>query len=59
MTYDREILRRYEDRLDEAEDAERLALAKLSKAQRDKTHWQRRIAEIKADLEATPTNGTK
>jgi hypothetical protein len=51
-TYDREILRRYEDRLEEAEDAERLALAKLSKAQRDKAHWQRRIAEIKAEITA-------
>lgn len=52
MTYEREILRRYQERLDEAEDAERLALAKLSKARRDKAHWQRRIEEINAEMAA-------
>ncbi len=54
MTDLTKMLRQYEDLLEEAEDAERIASAKLSEAQRHKRYWQRRIADIKADMEIAP-----
>lgn len=52
MTSNRELLRKYETLLEDAEDAERIASARLSEAQRHKAHWSRRIADIKADMAA-------
>lgn len=46
------ILSQYEAFLEEAEDAERFYSAKLSEARRHKSHWQRKVAEIKAEIAA-------
>lgn len=43
------LLRKFTALLDEAETEERIALAKLSEARRDKAHWASRIADLKGE----------
>ncbi|MBX5143337.1 hypothetical protein HJB79_32075 [Rhizobium lentis] len=49
MTDTTKLLRQYESLLEAAEDDEQIFRAKLADATRRRAHWQRRIAELKAD----------